>query len=450
MVMVSDSIALSQGTHSGWRPSHDGTVWRRLVAVLRAAPARTAGGLVVGVALTVCGSPAVDATERDAHWTASWTASPQPTWGGDFAFPTNVPAMLEDRTVRQTARLSVGGRGLRIELSNAYGSHPVQIGAAHVALAADGGRIVPGSDRIVTFGGHETASIPPGAPLLSDPIDLPVPALGRVSVSVYLPRATPTSTFHWDGRQTAWLSHGNRVADPASEAAETMTARVLLSGIHVDTPAATDTVVVLGDSITDGNGASIDADTRWPDFLAARLAPRGVAVLNAGISGARLLSDRMGVNALARFDRDVLGQPGVRSVIVLLGINDISWPGTAFDRNGAPPSAEALIAAHRQLIARARARGVRIIGATLTPFEGALAGTPLGDYHQPEKDVLRGHINRWIRESGEFDAVIDFDAALRDPAHPSRLRPEVDTGDHLHPGDHGNAVMADAVDLDAL
>jgi lysophospholipase L1-like esterase len=209
-------------------------------------------------------------------------------------------------------------------------------------------------------------------------------------------------------------------------------------------------VVVLGDSTTDGNGATIDANTRWPDFLAARLAPKNVAVLNAGISGARLLGDRMGVNALARFDRDVLSQPRVKSVVVLLGINDISWPGTAFDPQGIRPSADALIAGYRQLIARAHSRGVRVVGATLTPFEGALAGTPLDNYYHADKDRLRQQINAWIRGSGEFDTVIDFDALARDPAHPARLKPEFDSGDHLHPGDRGNQAMADAVDLDVL
>ena len=207
---------------------------------------------------------------------------------------------------------------------------------------------------------------------------------------------------------------------------------------------------MIGDSITDGNGATIDANARWPDFLAARLAPRNVAVLNAGISGARLLGDRMGVNALARFDRDVLSQPRVKTVIVLLGINDISWPGTAFDPQGERPSADALISGYRQLVARAHARGVRVGGATLTPFEGALPGTPLDNYYQTHKDELRQKINAWIRTSGEFDAVVDFDVLARDPSYPSRLNQEFDSGDHLHPGDHGNKAMADAINLEAL
>ncbi len=228
------------------------------------------------------------------------------------------------------------------------------------------------------------------------------------------------------------------------------TARPLLTGIQVEADQTARAVAVIGDSITDGATASLDKDSRWPDFLAARLAPHGVAVVNAGISGARLLSDGMGVNALARLERDVLAQPGVRSVVVVLGINDIAWPGTTFAREAPRPTLEALTAGYRQLIEQARSRGLRVIGATLTPFEGALPGTPLEDYYHPDKDALRRQVNDWMRNSGAFDAVIDFDAALRDPAHPARMAARFDSGDRLHPGDEGNRAMADAVDLDAL
>jgi lysophospholipase L1-like esterase len=208
--------------------------------------------------------------------------------------------------------------------------------------------------------------------------------------------------------------------------------------------------VALGDSITDGAGATMDRDTRWPDFLAARLVDKQVAVLNAGISGARLLRDKMGDNALARLDRDVLSQPGIVSVIVLIGINDISWNHMAFAPGDGAADAEQLIAGYRQLIARAHARNVRIIGATLTPFEGALKDTPLIGYYTADKERVRQSVNEWIRRGGEFDDVVDFDALLRDPAHPTRLLPAYDSGDHLHPGDAGNKVMADAVDINAL
>jgi lysophospholipase L1-like esterase len=290
----------------------------------------------------------------------------------------------------------------------------------------------------------------PGAPAVSDPVDLAVAPLGAVAVSLFLPGDTPLTTFHWDGRQTAFIAQGNVTASSEVKPDATTEARVFLTGILVDAPAQAGSVVVLGDSITDGNGVTPDSNHRWPDFLAARLAPRDVSVLNAGISGARVLGDRMGVNALARFERDVLSQPHAKTVIVMLGINDISWPGTAFAPNEPALPAEALIAGYRQLIARARTHNVRIVGATLTPFEGALSGTPLEGYYNVDKEQRRQQVNAWIRSSGEFDAVIDFDALTRDPARPTRLRPDVDSGDHLHPGDRGNKIIADAIDLELL
>ncbi|WP_308924232.1 SGNH/GDSL hydrolase family protein [Janthinobacterium sp. J1-1] len=400
-------------------------------------------------ALLLATAPAAGA---DTAWLASWSASPQAVWSNDFILPANVPARLHDQTVRQVARVSVGGQRVRIVLSNAYGATPLTIGAATLALAAEGYAIVPGSLRAVTFGGHSGATIAPGAPLLSDPVTLGVPDLARLAVSIHLPQDTAITTFHWDGRETAWIAPGDQSGAGKIDVTRsiTTTARLLLSSIQVEATAATQAVAVLGDSITDGAGASLGRDTRWPDVLAERLAPHGVAVINAGISGARLLADGMGSNALARLERDVLGQPGVRTVIVALGINDISWPGTAFDPHGRRPTLEALTAGYRQLTAQARSRGVRVIVATLTPFEGALPGTPLADYYQPEKEALRQRLNAWIRGNASFDAVLDGDALLRDPAHPRRLLPVYDSGDHLHPGDAGNRALAEAVDLRVL
>lgn len=388
-------------------------------------------------------------------WLASWTASPQAVWEPDFLFPSNVPAVLHGQTVRQVARLSVGGQRVRLVLSNAHGKVPLRIGAATLALAAGDSAIRPDSLRTLTFAGQAAATIAPGAPLVSDPVALSVPDLARLTVSIHLPQASPVSTFHWDGRETAWIAPRDQTRaariDSAQAGVQTTTARLLLSAIQVEKvePSA-QAVAILGDSITDGASASLGRDTRWPDALAERLAPHGVAVLNAGISGARLLADGMGGNALARFERDVLAQPGVRTVVVLIGINDISWPGTAFARQEQRPTLEALTAGFGQLLAQARSRGVRVIGATLTPFEGALPGTPLNDYYQPEKDALRQRLNAWIRDSGDFDAVLDFDAWLRDPAHPLRLLPAYDSGDHLHPGDAGNRALAEGIDLQLL
>jgi len=416
---------------------------------------------MLALTLTLAAAPVVPARAADAapgnRWVATWQASPQPVWGTDFLFPTHLPAALHAQTVRQVARISLGGERLRIVLSNAYGKQPLFVGKATVARfreAGAAGAVTEGSLRAVSFGGQEGVTIPPGASWVSDPVALPVPALSQVAVSLYLPQPTPISTFHWDGRQTGWIVPGDQTQAPSLQITDpdrqSTTARPLLTGIAVEAGPASHAVAVLGDSITDGATASLDKDSRWPDFLAARLAPHGVAVVNAGISGARLLSDGMGANALARLERDVLAQPGVRSVIVLLGINDIAWPGTAFAKHAEPPTLASLTAGYRQLIAQAHSRGIRVLGATLTPFEGALPGTPLADYYQPGKDALRAQVNDWIRHSGAFDAVIDFDAALRDPANPARIAARFDSGDHLHPGDAGHRAMADAVALDAL
>ena len=410
--------------------------------------------LALALSLGVSAQAAEAVPRPPAAWLATWTASPQAVWGPDFLFLSNVPAVLHDQTIRQVARISVGGRRVRIVLSNAYGKAPLRIGAASVALAQNGSAIRPHSLRRLTFAGQPSASVAPGAPLVSDPVDLAVPDLARLAVSLHLPQATPASTFHWDGRETAWLAPGEQTRaariDTAQAGVQTTTARLLLSSIQVEAVEGAPAVAILGDSITDGASASLGGDTRWPDVLAERLAPHGVAVLNAGISGGRLLADGMGESAVARFGRDVLDQPGVRAVIVLIGINDISWPGTAFARQEKRPTLEALTRGYAQLIAQARRRGVRVIGATLTPFAGALPGTPLDDYYQVEKDALRQQLNAWIRGSGSFDAVLDFDARARDPAQPLRLLPAYDSGDHLHPGDAGNRALAEGIDLSLL
>jgi lysophospholipase L1-like esterase len=292
--------------------------------------------------------------------------------------------------------------------------------------------------------------IPAGAEALSDPVDLAVAPLQQLAVSLFLPEPTPPATFHCDGLQTAYIGAGNQVDAQVINAPSTSNARFFLSGILVDAAGGARTVVTFGDSITDGNGSSLDANRRWPDVLAERLAQKNIAVINAGISGARMLDSMMGENALARFEHDVLNQPGVTTVIMLMGINDISWPRSVFAPDKEIPAPAQLIAAYRQLIAKAHVHGVRIVGATLTPFEDALKETPIHDYYSEAKEAVRQAVNDWIRNAGEFDAVIDFDVVTRDPQHPTRLLPAYDSGDHLHPGDNGYRAMAEAIDLEVL
>jgi len=388
------------------------------------------------------------AASAEGPWTGTWRASPQPLWSGDFVLPTLAPFQFAQQTLRQPMRVSLGGERWRVVVSNTYGTQPLRIGAAAFARSAGGGAIDPDASRRLTFGGQPGVEIPAGGEAVSDPVALVVPALGRVAVSLHLPGSVAPSTFHWDARETGYAAEGDQVAAPVFAATTPVPVRAFVSRLLVEGGAGS--VVVLGDSLTDGNGSTPGTDRRWPDALAERLAPRGLAVQNAGISGARLLRDGMGDSASARLDREVFASPGVRAVIVALGTNDIGWPGGPFAPGEAAMTVERLAAGYRQLAERARVHGVRVIGTTVPPFEGALQGTPLEGHHSVAKDRVRQAVNEWIRTSGTFDAVVDFDAVLRDPAHPTRLRPAFDSGDHLHPGDTGYRAMAGAIDLDAL
>ena len=347
-----------------------------------------------------------------------------------------LPPYPAETTVREVVRVSIAARAVRIRFSNEFASKALRIGEVHVALAAENGDIVAGSDHVLTFAGRPGAVIPAGAPLLSDPVDWPIPALSRLAVSVFYPEETvpPAHTLY---ALSAWSAPANQAG------AQTLTgATVARSGNHVSEvdvvpQGAGRTVVCFGDSLTEGVASTVGAFRGWPDRLAERLQSRGWSVVNAGIGSNRLLHDTPSTSALSRFDRDVLAGPGVAKVILLLGINDIQYSR----RNPAEAvSADEIIAAMGQLVARAHARGLEVIGGTITAFEGSSS-------YSPEGEAARTKINAWIRDSGMFDGVADFDRATRDPIHPGQLLGLADSGGHLHPNDAGYAMMGDAIDL---
>lgn len=415
-----------------------------------ASAATLAAGLAVLAPSVAAAQPPVQADAARSSWVSSWFASPQPLWEDAFVLPTEMPSELRGQTLRQTLMLSLGGSRLRVVLSNRYGTQPLEIGAGSVALVAGGSKMRSGSSRGLAFGGRPDVTVAPGAQAVSDPVDLPVSALAELAVSLYFPQATPVTTFHWGAQQTGALVRGDATAAAELPDAQALQGRAFLAGIWVESPKRAPVVVAFGDSLTDGNGSTPGANRRWPDYLARRLAPQGIGVANAGISGARVWGDKMGVNAMARFDADVLSQPGVRTVVMMMGINDIGWPDSGFAPDDAPMTAARLTEGYRQLAEAARLRGVRIVGGTIAPYEGSLHGTPLSGHYNPAKDAVRREVNRWIRESGVFDAVADFDAVLRDPTHPARLLPAYDSGDNLHPNDAGYQAMAQALDMATL
>jgi lysophospholipase L1-like esterase len=368
--------------------------------------------------------------------------APKPSSKANQGSPFALPPDVNNQTVRMVVRASIGGDRVRVRISNAYGTGPLTVAAAHIALHAKGSAIVPDSDRALKFGGNPSFVIPPGAPAVSDPVDLKVPKLGSLAVSLYIAGEPTTATVHLTGLHTTYISKTGDFTK-AREIADAVTTQswYWITGVDVLAPAGAAAVVAFGDSITDGATSTPDTDRSWPGRLAECLAANEetaeVAIVNHGISGNQLLADGAGISALARFDRDVLSQPGVKWLVVLEGINDI---GISSMMGGVEVSADELIGAHRQLIERAHMHGIRAVGATLTPYGGAA-------YYSEKGEAVRQAVNQWIRTSGAYDAVIDFDAILRDPENPNEMNPEYFINDHLHPNDAGYKLMADSIDL---
>jgi lysophospholipase L1-like esterase len=378
---------------------------------------------------------------EDQHWVGTWSAAlHQPTPGP----PGLTNAGFNNQTLRQVVHTSIGGDQVRVRLST-FGASALEIGSAHIAIQAGGAAVVPESDRTLTFGGQTSITIPAGAVAVSDPVELSVPALGDLAISIFVPGNTGPATWHFVALQTSYVSPaGDFTGSSVMPVASTTQAWFWLAGVEVTASKKTAAIVTFGDSVTDGNKSSADTNHRWPDQLARRLVEQPgnhqMGVLNESISGNRLLHDGIGPNGLARFDRDVLAQPSTTHVVVLLGNNDLILGDLVFPSEAV--SVDDVILGHKQLIERAHARGITIHGGTLTPVQGTVP-----DFVFSGIEAKRQAINAWIRTSGEYDSIIDFDAVVRDPASPARLLPFFDSGDHLHPNDAGYEAMGNALDL---
>ncbi len=340
---------------------------------------------------------------------------------------------LADATLRQVVHVSLGGKRLRVRFSNAFGTKPLTILTAHVAGYAGDGAIRAEGGKPLTFGGRVSVTIPTGAPMVSDALEFELAPLSDLVVTLRVKDPARAVTGHPGARCTSWLTRGDALLEPVLPKAARTQHWYYLCGVDVEAPSETAAVAVLGDSITDGRGSPTDGNGRWTDHLARRLQERGgaaVGVLNLGLGGNRILNDGLGPNALARLDRDALAQPGVRWLIVLEGINDLGTRSA---------TARDLIAAYDQIIIRCHARGIRVYAGTILPCGNSF-------YFNPGLEAARQEVNAWIRNSGRFDAVIDFDAATRDPQKPPNLSAAVDGGDHLHPGPEGYRIMAGSID----
>jgi lysophospholipase L1-like esterase len=414
--------------------------------LLRALHPAWALAIPLGLLACLLGSRAY-AANAAAAWVGSWAA------GQQIPEPNNVApaASLSHSTLRQLVHLSSGGSRIRVRLSNAFGTAPLHVLAVHVArpVATSSPRIDPASDRALSFDERPDVLIPAGAEYVSDPLDYAVTPSSDLAISMELESPPQQQTGHPGAHATSYLAIPASVSAADLPAAQTFEHWYFLSGVEVSAGASAAAIVTFGDSITDGHGSTTNGNDRWPDDLAARLqhqaGTKAVAVLNEGIGGNRLLTDGLGPNALARLDRDVFAQSGVRYLIVLEGINDIGMLTRAATatREQHEDLVRRMIGAYRQILARAHAHGIKVIGATVLPFMGS-------DYYHPDQSNERDRqvVNEWIRAPGHFDAVVDFDALTADPARPERLRPEYDSGDHLHPSPAGYRAMADAIPLE--
>lgn len=389
--------------------------------------------LMLGLILLSMGAALPSLAQQSAgngHWVGTWGASPSDPLPGATA------PSYSNQTVRQVVHVSIGGHYVRLRLSNTFSSKAVQIGAVHIALSAGNGGIVPETDTALTFSGQPAMTIPDGAVVISDPVAFQLRPATDLAVSIYFLQAGSPVSEHSTGQETAYVVSGDATSAGSLSGAATILSRPLLTDVEVFGAPQELAVVTLGDSITDGVNSTVDANRRWPDDLAAILLHRfrnRIGVVNAGINGNRLLSEGSNPNALSRFDRDVLSKAGVKYVTVLLGINDI---GHAPDT---PVTSDQIIAALLQIAERTHDKGLRVYGGTLLPVGNS-------KYSSASTEQMRQTVNAWIRNSGAFDAVLDFDQVTRDPANPTQLLPAYDSGDHLHPNDLGYAAMASAID----
>ncbi len=418
--------------------------------------------LAVLIAMVLTSTALAQTPKNENHWVSAWSSAMH----APLAFvPGQAISGLENRTLRMIVRPTIAGERVRIRFSNECGNQSLPIGAAHIALAAKDDKIIATSDRILTFSGKGSTSIPPGAPMLSDPVDLKFSAFAEIAVSIFLPTNVGNVTFHLAGQKPTYLSEpGDFTTKAEIPNATTKPSWFFLSGLEVFAPSRITSTLALGDSITDGVGAKQGDYNDWPDLLANRLAAQkglpAMAVVNTGIGGNRVLHDGAGISTLARLDRDVLAQPGIANIILLEGINDIGWPRMKppAPRPGDPAqsaasmespfakelvSAQDIIAGYQQIIDRARQHRIKVFIATLLPYEGA-------DYYTEDGEAIRAAVNQWIRTSSAADGCFDFDKAVRDPSRPKRFRDGYHSGDNLHPSTIGYKAMADAVDLAVL